>query len=59
MKSVELSESYVYWKWATKEILAIVSDKSVYHLDVTSDQTALTKIFDRYFFFLIKKEVEI
>ena len=50
MKSVELNESFTYWKWVNKDVIAIVGDTSVFHLNVYDEkQTTLEKIFERFY----------
>lgn len=48
IKSVELSETFAYWKWVNKDVIAIVGDTSVFHLSVHNEsQTQLEKVFER------------
>jgi len=48
LKSVELTETFTYWKWVNKDVIAIVGDTSVFHLNVYDEkQTALDKVFER------------
>jgi clathrin heavy chain len=47
LKSADLTEQFIYWKWVSQDILAVVSDSAVYHLNLVDDSTTFTKVFDR------------
>ncbi len=47
LKHVELSENIVYWKWVNTSKLAIVTNSSVYHVNIDDESSKEVKILDR------------
>jgi clathrin heavy chain len=47
LKQVELSENVEYWSWVNSSKLGVVTNASIYHVDITNASSAAEKIFDR------------
>ena len=47
LKNIEFSENIVFWKWINEQILAIVTNTSVYHVSIANETDKEVKIFDR------------
>ena len=50
LKSVEIGENIVFWKWATINKLALVTSNSVYYLNISNPNENQVKMMDRYYF---------
>lgn len=37
LKHIEFSENIVFWRWVNKNILAVVTTTSVYHVNISND----------------------
>lgn len=46
IKNAEFSENIVFWRWVSKNILAVVTTSSVYHVSI-ADGSKEVKVFDR------------
>jgi clathrin heavy chain len=47
LKSLEVNENIVFWKWVNNDILAYVTSSSVYHINIKNDLQDSVKIMDR------------
>lgn len=48
LKNVEVPEAINFWKWATNEKLAIVTNNSLYYIDISKPGDIFQKIMDRF-----------
>ncbi len=47
LKSLEVNESIVFWRWVNNDNLAYVTSNSVYHVNIRNDLQESVKIMDR------------
>ena len=47
LKTTSMSDNVIFWKWIDDEMLALVTDNSVYHWGI-KDDSAPKKVFDRH-----------
>jgi clathrin heavy chain len=47
LKSVKITGTFAYWSWVSDTIVGLVTNDSVYHLDITQGADQFTKIVDR------------
>jgi clathrin heavy chain len=45
LKSVELPEQIIFWRWVNVNILGVVTSNSVYHINISNDSKEV-KVFD-------------
>lgn len=47
LKSVKIQGTFAYWSWVSDDILGLVTNNAVYHLDITQGIDQFAKIVDR------------
>jgi hypothetical protein len=48
LKNVDISEPILFWKWATKDKLAIVTQNALYYIDLSKPGDSYSKVMDRF-----------